>query len=320
MLHAYPLHATAPDPHGLHDKAVWIDLESPSDDEIAAVQAMTGLRVPGLRDLSEIEFSSRLRREGEALYLSAPLVSQADTADAALSPVGFVLAPGRLITVRFASFVAFDTAVAGLAPDDTASGVAAFVKLLEAIVDRQADLLEKASGELDAISRRVFRADKAQTRHAVRSTAVQRTALSQVGSLGDRLSQIRDALLGIERIVAFVCEIKRGRHDEAIAQRLNALHADVTSLNDYEGRLSDKIQFLLDAVLGFISVQQNDIFKVLTVASVVGIPPTLVASMYGMNFAGMPELHWHYGYAYGLALIAVSTLIPIAWFKWRGWI
>ena len=317
MLHAHPGPSAQ---RGDHQADIWIDLESPSDDEIATVEALTGIKLPTLTTLSEIEFSSRLRRDGDVLYLSAPFVSQADTPDYAPSPVGFVVTPERLITLRYSTFVAFDAAAANLTDDDRASAMGVFAALLEAVVDRLADLLETASAELDEISRRAFRADEAQGRRAARSTQIQKRALSQVGRLGDRLSQIRDALLGVERIVVYVREIQKHRHDDQVTQRLNAIQADLTSLTDYETRLSDKIQFLLDAILGFISVQQNDIFKVLTIASVVGIPPTFLASMYGMNFVTMPEYHWKFGYAYGLAMIALSTIIPIAWFKWRGWL
>jgi magnesium transporter len=100
---------------------------------------------------------------------------------------------------------------------------------------------------------------------------------------------------------------------------LQTANRDVVSLTDFVTHLSDKVQFLLDAVLGFINSEQNEIFKVLTIASVVGIPPTLIASMYGMNFKNMPELSWAWGYEYGLALIVVSIVLPILWFKSRGW-
>ena len=105
----------------------------------------------------------------------------------------------------------------------------------------------------------------------------------------------------------------------ATEDRLKAVRQDIASLNDYEAHLANKVQFLLDAVLGFITISQNDIFKVLTIVSVVGIPPTLIASMYGMNFHFMPEYSWNLGYEYVLGLIAASIILPVAWFKWRGW-
>ena len=101
--------------------------------------------------------------------------------------------------------------------------------------------------------------------------------------------------------------------------RLESLRQDVASLNDYETRLTDKTQFLLDAILGFTNIDQNNVFRVLTVVSVVGIPPTFIASMYGMNFKNIPEYDWAYGYEYGLCLMLASALLPALWFKWKGW-
>ena len=108
--------------------------------------------------------------------------------------------------------------------------------------------------------------------------------------------------------------------DAGIRAQLKSLQRDVSSLNDYESHLTDKIHFLLDATLGMTNVEQNNIFRILTVVSVVGIPPTFFASMWGMNFKGMPELEWTYGYEFALFVIIVSALIPIFWFKWRGWL
>jgi magnesium transporter len=127
-------------------------------------------------------------------------------------------------------------------------------------------------------------------------------------------------LLSVGRIVPFVLEVRQGETPEPIAARLKAVRQDIASLNDYEAHLANKVQFLLDAVLGFITISQNDIFKVLTVASIVGIPPTLMAGVYGMNFKVMPELNWSLGYPFGLAVIVISALIPLAWFKWKGWL
>ena len=144
--------------------------------------------------------------------------------------------------------------------------------------------------------------------------------LIDVGSIGEGASRVRDILLGLQRIVPFVGGPKREWISEDIREHLRTVSTDIVSLTDYEAHLSGKVQFLLDAVLGLINTKQNDIFTVLTVVSVVGIPPTLVASIYGMNFKYMPELSWAYGYQWGLALIGLSTILPLLWFKWRGWL
>ena len=146
-----------------------------------------------------------------------------------------------------------------------------------------------------------------------------RATLVEIGDMGERLSHIRDTLLVLQRAVPFVAEHGNERLEDPLKARLRTAGSDIQSLNDYEIHLTDKIQFLLDAALGFINTEQNNLFKVLTIASVVGIPPTFVASMYGMNFHNMPELSWAWGYQWGLFLIVLSTVLPIAWFKWKGW-
>jgi magnesium transporter len=315
MLTAYPQHANTPD--RLHE-AVWIDLLSPTEDEIEAAGAAIGLKVPTREDLSAIEASSRLQRVNKALYLSTPLMAGMEAPH--LSPVGFVLTQTHLLTVRFDTFVAFDAAAVHALEDEgdlTSQGV--FTCVFEAIIDRVADLLEAAAAELDQVSRSVFHS-KQRKRDASRSELFQRNTLSKVGRIGERLSLIRDVLLGVGRIVPFVLEVRHAPEPDPMAARLKAVRQDILSLNDYEAHLANKVQFLLDAVLGFITISQNDIFKVLTVASIVGIPPTLMAGVYGMNFKVMPELNWTLGYPFGLLVIVISALIPLAWFRWKGWL
>jgi magnesium transporter len=296
--------------------AVWIDLKSPSEDEVAMVEKATGLKVPTREDVSAIEASSRLQRVGEALYLSAPLLAGGEAPH--LSPVGFVLTPERLVTLRFDKFGAFDLAIGHAEADPDLTGFGAFTCLFESIVDKLADGLELLAGELDQVSRGVFH--HRSHRRGAANEVFQRQTLARVGRVGERLSQIKDVLLGVGRIVPFVLEVRQGETPETIAARLKAVRQDVLSLNDYEAHLASKVQFLLDAVLGFISIAQNDIFKFLTVWSIVGIPPTLVAGIYGMNFKNMPELNWAWGYPFGWAVIVVSALLPLAWFKWKGWV
>jgi magnesium transporter len=154
----------------------------------------------------------------------------------------------------------------------------------------------------------------------VRSNKSLRRILSTVGATGDRLSLARDALLGLGRITQFVATLDQEWLAAEFKTRLGAVSKDIGSLNEYEGQLSNKVQFLLDAVLGFITIEQNDLFKVLTIVSVVGIPPTLVAGIYGMNFERMPELAWQWGYPFGLLMIFLSAVLPLVWFKWRGWL
>jgi len=146
-----------------------------------------------------------------------------------------------------------------------------------------------------------------------------REALSNLGLLADKLSKARDVLLGVGRISSFAEDVKSEWITPSSKKRLGAVSKDVASLGDFETRLSDKIQLLLDAILGFINIQQNDLFKILTIVSVVGVPPTILVGVWGMNFKFMPELNWTFGYPFAWISIIASGLIPLLWFKWRGW-
>jgi magnesium transporter len=304
----------------LPSEVIWIDLLDPTEEEKAFVESRTHIQVPTIEALSEIEASSRLQVNRGVIYLSTPILARSDTPEAFLSPVGFILSPTVLVTVRFAKLSTFDQVAEQIHHDPSlATHVGVFTALLEAIVDRGADVLEGLRGELDQISRKVFRGNPAHRSHTVRSTDALRKTLSAVGAIGERVSQARDVLLGVGRIASFARDIGEEWIMPEFRVRLRAVLKDVTSLNEYEAHLSGKVQFLLDAVLGYITIEQNDLFKVLTIASVVGIPPTLIAGLYGMNFKFMPELDWAWGYPFGLALILVSAIIPLIWFKWRGW-
>jgi magnesium transporter len=304
----------------LPSEVIWIDLVDPTDEEKAFVESRTHIQVPTVQALSEIEASSRLQVNRGVIYLSTPILARSDTPEAFLSPVGFILSPTVLVTVRFTRLSSFDQVAEQIHHDPSlATNVGVFTALLEAIVDRGADVLEELRGELDQISRKVFRGNPSHRSHTVRSTDALRMTLSIVGAIGERVSQARDVLLGVGRIASFAGDIGEGWITPEFRVRLRAVLKDVTSLNEYEAHLSGKVQFLLDAVLGYITIEQNDLFKVLTIASVVGIPPTLIAGLYGMNFKFMPELDWAWGYPFGLALILVSAIIPLIWFKWRGW-
>jgi magnesium transporter len=193
--------------------------------------------------------------------------------------------------------------------------------IVEAMVDYNADRLEELRAQALEISRRIFHKEMRdwQRNRIAQVNRMLRDTLVEIGDMSERLSHIRDTLLVLQRAVPFVAEHGNGWLEERVKGRLKIAASDIQSLTEYGVHLTDKLQFLLDADLGFIATEQNDLFKVLTIASVVGIPPVLVAGIYGMNFHFMPELGWSWGYPYGLALIVISGLLPLAWFKWKGW-
>jgi magnesium transporter len=330
MLTAYPAYApTLPSANGggkgggVHTapKVSWLDLLDPTNEERTSVERNYGLKLPSREELSEVESSSRISEENGVLFLSMPIVSHVHAIEEAPSPIGFVLSKEVLITIRYTQLRSFDAAAAKFSKSDVrGSSVDAFATLVDEMVDLSADMLEGIAAELDTVSRSVFLKTRTRRRHPTQSNDALHRTLIEVGNAGERLSRIRGSLLGLQRIVPFVSESERDWIPDNMRSRLKTAQADLLSLTDYETHLSDKVQFLLDAVLGFISTKQNDIFTVLTIVSVIGIPPTLVASIYGMNFKNMPELDWAWGYQFGLALIALSTILPFLWFKWRGWL
>ena len=257
---------------------------------------------------------------GDMLTLSMPIASKSPSGGSMPTPLGFVLTPRLLVTVRYAELHAIKPALEHLGHYTKPTSIDMFALLVEAMVDYAADLLEQIGGALNDISQRVFlRSTRDSRRNVARSNRMLKETLVEIGEAGNRLSFIRDSILGLQRIAPFAAESGKKWIGEPVQARLKTVSQDLQSLADFEVHLTDKVQFLLDAVLGFINTEQNDIFKVLTIVSVVGIPPTLIASMYGMNFDTIHEYHWRYGYAWGLFLIVFSALLPTAWFKWRGW-
>jgi magnesium transporter len=298
----------------------WLDLLDPTPDERSIVESDYGLKLPSRDDLSEVESSSRISEENGVLFMSVPIALHGPVGEEPPTPIGFVLSKDVLITIRYAPSRSFDAAAARFSRcGPHGSSADAFATIMEEMADSSADMLEGIAAELDTLSRSVFRKTGAGRHHPARSNEALRNTLIEVGNAGERLSQIRSRLVGLQRIVPFAADPARDWMPDDVRSRLRVAHGDLVSLTDYQIHLSDKVQFLLDAVLGFINTRQNDIFTVLTVVSVVGVPPTLVASIYGMNFKNMPELDWAWGYQFGLAMIALSTILPILWFKWRGW-
>jgi magnesium transporter len=300
------------------DGAVWVDLLDPTPAERQVVEGRLGSDLPSRSDIESIESSRRVHARGRALYLSTPVLTGDDCVNDALVHVGIVLTRDGLVTLRFGQVRALETTLRQFAGHAEMTAGEAFIGLLDALTDHAADALERASAELDSLSRAAFRAERPRTSHTETSRELQ-GALRELGRMSDGISHLRDSLLGLVRICAFVHEAARTEPFVATPSRLEALRTDLGSLNDHQAHLANKVQFLLDATLGFINIQQNEIVKTLTVVSVVGVPPVLIAGIYGMNFRVMPELEWPLGYPFALGLIVLSGLVPLAWLKWRGW-
>jgi magnesium transporter len=301
--------------------ACWVDLCSPTDEEIMRVERAFDIALPNRESLSEIEASSRLRVHQGQLTMSAPLVARQGEA-AILAPTGFILRSGRLITIRFAEMTAFDTTHEAIAKaDHEVGGQEALVRLLEELVDRSADRLERVAEDLTSASHAIFRDPRPGQKHRLgRETRRLRGLMVRIGRSSEQMVKVRHAFLAIGRIAAFVADRCEPAIENGLRDRLASVRHDIESLDEFETSLTGRVQLLLDAATGFISIEQNDVVKVLTVVSVAGVPPVLVAGVYGMNFHIMPELGWTWGYPFALVLMVASTILPVLWFKWRDWL
>jgi magnesium transporter len=321
----------------LTSAAIWIDVVNPTRAEEQALEKAIGINVPTREEMQEIELSSRLYKEGDSLFITATVVTNSNTDNPTSSAVTFIVTPSRLVTLRYAEPQPFQLfrATWQAHPEYFRNAHDVLAGLTDAIIDRLADILENVGGSLDRLSLRVFDAeapgggahwDRQPPRHRSSRRRKQRQhdfvdILRRIGCASDIVSRARESLVSFRRVVAFYREM----NEETPAAREALLHlktvaGDLGSLSDHATFLSGKVAFLLDATLGMINNEQNGIIKIVSVAAVVFLPPTLVASIYGMNFEVMPELKWVAGYPFALAMMIVSAVLPYAVFKRKGWL
>lgn len=323
MIYAYQIVGGKLTPFGVSEislpGAMWIDLVSPTNVEERQVEEVLGIDIPTREEMDEIEISSRLYQQNGVAFLTAVLLSQADGENFVAGPVSFVLDHQRLITVRYHEprvFQAFAKR-ASLANSENGGAEALLIALLEAVVDRLADVLERTGQQIDLLSRDIFQHKGSKPTKSQDFKKV----LEELGRKGDLTSNIRDSILSLERLIGFLTQISvQRKSSKENRERIKTIYRDLRSLGDHVGFMSQKITFLLDATLGMINIEQNAIIKIFSVAAVVFLPPTLIASIYGMNFDYMPELKWLLGYPFAIGLMVASAIGPYLLFKRRGWL
>jgi len=300
------------------DDAVWIDLVKPTVAEDKLVEGLLGIAVPTREEMQEIEVSSRQYVENGARYMTATLMCQSDTPSPMTTPVTFILSAHKLLTVRYDDprpFALVEHKLSrGTAPK--LSGETVLTDLLDAVIDRAADILERAGAEVDLISRSIFEPEGEADPPAYKDV------LKALGRKGDLTSKVRESLVSIGRLLLFLSnEADTMRWAKDARAHLQSMRRDTSSLSDHATYLANKITFLLDAMLGVVNIEQNAIIKIFSIAAVIFMPPTLVASIYGMNFHhGMVELEWTFGYPFALLLIVIAAVVPIFIFKWKKWL
>jgi magnesium transporter len=303
---------------------VWYDLVNPTSDEERMVGERLGLVVPTKDEMEDIELSARLYQEDGAEFMTMTVLTRPDAGTPRKVPVTFIVKGPVLVTVRYAEPRPFDAFMARARKPNGAGlhcgyGELIMTGLIEAVIDRMADTLERLGTEIDQISQEVFSTKRTK---ADKKTHDLQDLIREVGQKGEFITVTRESLVSVSRVVAYYAALDGvdRKLTKELRQRLKLLQRDATSLGDHSAFLSGKINFLLDATLGLINLEQNQIIKIFSVASVAFLPPTLVASIYGMNFAYQPELQWHYGYHVALGMMIFSMVMPYLYFRRRGWL
>jgi magnesium transporter len=301
--------------------AVWVDLVDPTAAEEKLVEQALRLSIPTREEMDEIEPSSRLYEDQGALFLTATVLAGLATDDPISTPISFVLTSKHLITVRYANPKPFRLFADHVARQHEllASSTTTLVRLLDAIVDRLADALEQTAAELETISHQVFRRSPGERGRRIPALKLE-ALLVRIGTAQNKLAKARETAGSMARLLTYLSSSSHCRADAEQRELVRSISEDVTSLIDHSGFLSNNVTFLLDAALGLISIEQNAILKIFSVASVILLPPTLVGAIYGMNFTYMPEIDWLYGYPLALVIMLLSAILPYLYFRRRGWL
>lgn len=298
----------------------WIDLLTPDADELTYAEELCAIEMPTKDEQREIEATSRLYCEDGGRFMTTSVLSRVETDDPIIAEITFILKGKTIITIRHTDSYSFRVFSHQLLRMQDTNRDLVFVGLLETLVDRQADVLERFGTDLDTLSKKIF-GTRRRKEEDEPDTDDLRDALEELGRVGDLITRQRDALVNLLRLITFAGneDACSGSHDSLYVP-LRPVSRDVTSLSEYAAFLSNKINFMLDAVLGLINIEQNDTVKVFTIMSVVFLPPTLIASIYGMNYDWMPFLHTPWGFWLALFLMVLAAVLPLVIFRIKRYI
>jgi magnesium transporter len=302
----------------LLQEAIWIDVFAPTKEEKILLEKFLGLNIPTREEMQEIELSSRLYKDNDILFMTAMMVAQSDSPEPKFDSVTFVLTQQRLITLRYIepfSFTLFSSKLKNLDARNLKAATL-LIELLDSIVDRLADTLELVGRRLDTNSKIIF-----QPR--INSFSVKlnyQQLMQQIGTTGDLNAKAYESLVMFNRLITFFGQTANSRIDKEEQLRLVIFSKDIIALSEHGNFLSNKVIFLLDAILGLVNIEQNQIIKIVSIAAAFFLPPTLIASIYGMNFHSIPELSWKWGYFFALGLMGISAWLPYLFFKFRKWL
>ncbi|MCE0724387.1 MULTISPECIES: magnesium/cobalt transporter CorA [Legionella] len=304
--------------HLLQD-ALWIDLLDPTKEEEELVETQLKIEIPTKEEVEEIEPSSRLYVENDAIYMTATMVALSDLPEAKTDVVAFIVTEKCLITLRYIELHPFKLFTKKLlrskAKDYNAKAL--LIGLLDAAVDRLADILEKISGKFDEISKIIFHAKG--NNHTAPETNYKHI-LQYIGTNGDLGTKASESLISFTRLISYLEQANHSELPKELMTYLTIIQKDINALREHASFLATKFSFLLDATLGMINIEQNNTIKIFSVAAVIFLPPTLIASIYGMNFTYMPEIRWYIGYPLAILMMFISALLPFSYFKKKKWL
>jgi magnesium transporter len=307
---------------GIDPDTIWIDAWDPTADEIRTVERWLGIELPTREEMQEIEASSRVYEEAGAIVLTATVLINADSPPPDTVEVTFIIKADMMVTLRYADPQPFRTMSGRLdrIGPTLNSGVAAFFWILEQTVARVADVLERGSNDLENMSSEIFAAARKSEKKEERIDLVE--ALSRIGRNGDTTAKVRECLHTLQRILLAISatDVLSPTARKDARARAKTINRDVSSLIEHTGFVTGNVNLMLDATLGLINIEQTNIIKIFSVLAIVFLPPTLIASIYGMNFQEMPELSWHLGYPLAILIMVASAILPYLFFKRKGWL
>jgi len=301
------------------EDTLWVDLIDPTRDEDRLVERHLNIEIPTREEMADIEPSEILYSENNARYMTARVLCSSDTENPKLIDISFILTERALVTVRYGEPRSFSMfmARAGKPGGCRHQPEAVLDGLLETIIDRAAEILGSIGQRIDRLSQSIFESEKKGTRR----TASFRAALKSVGRKADVISKVRESMVSVERLLLFLsATMPRPQKSRGYQAEWRTALRDVQSIEEHATFLSNKVQFLLDATLGLVTIEQNDIIKIFSVMAVIFLPPTLVSSLYGMNFKSMPELEWEFGYPWAITLMVLAAVLPYLFFRWKRWL
>ncbi|MGE3769354.1 MAG: magnesium transporter CorA family protein [Bdellovibrionales bacterium] len=301
---------------------VWVDLLHPTEEERLFVLSALQIDLPDEAEMEEIEASSRLYVERQAVFLTTAIITKGDTDAPEMGDLALAVTANHLVTTRYCEPRSIDLFAFRLRknPEYLASSYDVLLEMMDAVTDRLADLLQNASGSLDTLSQKVFSSAPQLKRTRKKRGDELTDVLRGIGQAGELTHKVRDCLNGLQRLLGFTGVQLLARFTSEQAERLKTVNRDIQSLMEAANTITYETGFLLDATLGFINIEQNQIIKIFSIAAVVFLPPTLVGTVYGMNFDHMPELAMHWGYPTALGLMLVSAILPIWYFRRQGWL